>query len=108
MKKRKNGFARRLAMALAVFAAIFIGVYLLVNKVGTASGSAETGLVQDAVRSAVLTCYAVEGAYPTSLDYLKEHYGLAYNEDAYMVIYDAFASNIMPTIRVVELGGDGR
>lgn len=107
-KERGNGFIRRLALALAVFAAIFIGVYLLVHKVGAASSNAETGLVQDAVRSAVLTCYAVEGAYPTSLDYLKEHYGLAYNEDAYLVIYDAFASNIMPTIRVIELGGAGR
>ena len=108
MKKRGSGFARRLVLALAVFAAIFIGVYLLLNKVGSASGEAETGLVRDAVRSAVLTCYAVEGAYPTSLDYLKKYYGLAYNEDAYLVIYDAFASNIMPSIRVVELGGEGR
>ena len=107
MKKRGSGFARRLIMTLAVFAALFVGVYLLVNKVGSASGRAETSLVQDAVRSAVLTCYAVEGAYPTNIEYLKEHYGLAYNEEAYRVVYDAFASNIMPTIRVIELGGDG-
>ena len=107
MKKKSSGFARRLMMTLAVFAALFIGVYLLVNKVGSASGNAETELVRDAVRSAVLTCYAVEGAYPASIDYLTDHYGLAYNEEAYLVIYDAFASNVMPTIRVVELGGDG-
>ena len=107
MKKKSSGFARRLMMTLAVFAALFIGVYLLVNRVGSASGNAETELVRDAVRSAVLTCYAVEGAYPASIDYLTDHYGLAYNEEAYMVIYDAFASNVMPTIRVVELGGDG-
>ena len=107
MKKRKSGFARRLILALVVFAVLLIGVYLLVNKVGSASGRAETELVRDAVRSAVLTCYAVEGAYPTNIDYLKEYYGLAYNEEAYRVIYDAFASNIMPSIVVVELGGDG-
>lgn len=107
MNNKKSGFFRRLMVTLAVFAALFIGVYLLVNKVGSASGDAETELVRDAVRSAVLTCYAVEGAYPTTIDYLKEYYGLAYNEDAYLVIYDAFASNIMPSIRVLELGGDG-
>ena len=106
MKKRGNGFLRRLAMALAVFAAIFIGVYLLVGKVGTASGDAETEIVRDTVRSAVLTCYAVEGAYPMNLDYLKEHYGLAYNEEAYIVDYNAFATNLMPSIRVIERGGD--
>ena len=108
MKKRGSGFARRLTITLAVFAALFGGVYLLVNKVGSASGNAETELVRDAVRSAVLTCYAVEGAYPASLDYLKDYYGLAYNEEAYRVIYDAFASNIMPSIQVIELGGAGR
>ena len=108
MKKRGNGFVRRLALALAVFAAVFIGVYLLVNKVSSASGSAETEIVKDAVRSAVLTCYAVEGAYPINLDYLKEHYGLAYNEDEYLVMYSAFASNVMPNIQVLELGGGGR
>ena len=107
MKKKSSGFARRLVLTLAVFAVLFVGVYMLVNKVGSASGSAETELVRDAVRSAVLTCYAVEGAYPASIDYLKDHYGLAYNEDAYMVMYDSFATNIMPTIRGVELGGDG-
>ena len=107
MKKKNNGFARRLVLTLTVFAVLFVGVYLLVNRVGSASGSAETELVRDAVRSAVLTCYAVEGAYPVTIDYLKDHYGLAYNEDAYLVVYDAFASNVMPTIRVLELGGDG-
>ena len=107
MKKQKSGFGRRLVLALIVFAVLLIGVYLLVNKVGSASGAAETELVRDAVRSAVLTCYAVEGAYPVSIDYLKEYYGLAYNEEAYKVLYDSFASNIMPSIIVYEIGGDG-
>ena len=107
MKKRKSGFARRLVLTLAVFAVLLLSVYLLVNKVGSASGQAETELVRDAVRSAVLTCYAVEGAYPANISYLKEYYGLAYNEGAYKVVYDAFASNIMPSIIVFEIGGDG-
>ena len=108
MKKSKSGTIRRLVMGLAVFAVIFIGVYLLLGKVDSASGDAETEIVKDAVRSAVMTCYAVEGAYPTNLDYLKEHYGLAYNEDVYMVIYSAFATNVMPSIQVLERGGGGQ
>lgn len=107
MTKRKSGFGRRLALTLVVFAVLLLGVYLLVNKVGSASGEAETELVRDAVRSAMLTCYAVEGAYPANIDYLKEYYGLAYNEKAYKVVYDAFATNIMPSVVVFEIGGDG-
>ena len=54
--------------------------------------------------AAALTCYAVEGAYPQSLEELERGYGLAYNKDAYIVSYDAFASNIMPNIQVLRKG----
>ena len=32
--------------------------------------------------------------------------GLAYNEDAYIVVYDAFASNVMPDIQVLRKGAE--
>lgn len=107
MKKRSSGFARRLGIMLAVFALLFCGIFALVDYIGGASSNTETELVRDAVRSAVLTCYAVEGAYPMTLDYLVDRYGLAYNEEAYIVRYEAFATNIMPEIRVLEVGDAG-
>lgn len=48
----------------------------------------------------------MEGAYPQSLEALKHGYGLAYNEDAYIVVYDAFASNVMPDIQVLRKGAE--
>ncbi len=81
-----------------------MGGYALFNAIDAASVSSETALVQDAVRSAALTCYAVEGAYPTNLEYLKEHYGLAYSEERYIVAYRTFASNVMPEIQVLKKG----
>ncbi|MDR0929276.1 MAG: hypothetical protein LBM74_06120 [Oscillospiraceae bacterium] len=104
MKKRKGGFARGLALMLAVFAVLFFGAYVLLGGISSETGNKETELVRNAVRDAVLTCYAVEGFYPQQLEYLKEHYGLGFNEDRYFVYYDAFASNIMPEIRVTEKG----
>ena len=92
MKTGKHTLARGLALTLAVFAALFCG--------------AVAELVLDAGRSAALTCYAVEGAYPQSLEALKHGYGLAYNEDAYIVVYDAFASNVMPDIQVLRKGAE--
>lgn len=47
-------------------------------------------------------CYAVEGAYPESLDYLKENYGLTYNEDLFFVDYKIIGSNILPDITIIE------
>lgn len=95
---------RRDIAALAVFVAIVLVFCLAVDKLTSASDDAELKLVRDAVKNAALTCYAVEGAYPEDLDYLREHYGLGYNEERYMIYYDAFASNVLPDIRVVERG----
>ncbi len=39
-----------------------------------------------------------------SLDELEHGYGLAYNKEAYIVVYNAFASNIMPDIQVLRKG----
>ena len=104
MKKRKGNFIKGLALTLGVFAALFSCGFALIGQISRASNETETEIVREAVSAAVLTCYAVEGAYPAGLDYLMENYGLAFDEDTYIVVYDAFASNIMPDIRVLEKG----
>lgn len=85
---------------------LLAGVWLLVSRVDTAHSGAQTQFVYDAVRNAALTCYAVEGAYPNNLEYLRSHYGLAYDESRYAVQYSAFASNLVPEIYVVEVEAD--
>ena len=95
---------RRDIMKLAVLAVALIFAVVLVNRVDSAHLSAETDLVRDAVRNAAVTCYAVEGAYPDSVDYLREHYQLAYDENRYFVTYESFASNRIPDIYVTERG----
>ena len=79
-------------------------VVLLVGRIDRAQGREETEIVRDAIKNAALTCYAVEGAYPDDLEYLRENYQLAYNEDQYFVTYEAFASNRIPDIWVTERG----
>ena len=80
------------------------GVWVVVSRLGTTSGEAQTQFVTDAVHNAAVTCYAVEGAYPDDLEYLRSHYGLAYDQSRYMVRYSAFASNLLPEIYVTEVG----
>ena len=95
-------YRREIAIVLVMLLAL-CGVWLLVTRVGKSSGSAQTQFVTEAVHNAALTCYAVEGAYPTSLEYLRKHYGLAYDQSRYLVRYDAFGSNLMPDISVMEV-----
>lgn len=87
-----------------LFAAMIGICCLLLSGIEHQGRSAETSLVRDAVQKAALTCYAVEGAYPEDLKYLRDHYGLAYDANKYIVSYDAFASNLMPQINVLEKG----
>ena len=94
---------RDICKILAIACVLALAV-LLVSRIEHAHGSAETQLVRDAVRSAAVTCYAVEGAYPDDLEYLRENYSLAYDEERYFVTYEAFASNRIPDIYVTERG----
>ena len=86
--------------------ALILAVWMLVSRVETANDGAQSQFVVDAVHNAALTCYAVEGAYPDDLEYLRSHYGLAYDQNRYMVRYSSFASNLMPDISVIEVGGE--
>lgn len=51
---------------------------------------------KEAIQKAALECYSIEGAYPESLDYLVENYGLYIQEDMYRIRYHYIGSNIMP------------
>ena len=99
-------YKREIAIVLLMLL-LMAGVWMLVSRVGTSSGNAQTQFVVDAVHNAALTCYAVEGAYPTDLEYLRKNYGLAYDQSRYQVRYDAFGSNLMPDIRVTEVEANG-
>ncbi len=92
---------------LAVMAAVLAAAVVLFLRIDRRHGTAETELVEQAIRDAALTCYAVEGAYPSDIRYLREHYRLAYDEDRYIIVYDAEMENVMPDIRVLERGEDG-
>ena len=58
--------------------------------------------LENALRRTAVACYASEGFYPPDVAYMVQHYGLQYDEDAYRVHYESFASNLMPEITVVK------
>ena len=60
--------------------------------------------IRDAVIRAAVECYAVEGAYPESLTHLEEHYGLLINHSDFIIVYDVFASNLLPQVQVLVRG----
>lgn len=95
---------KRDILKLAAIVAMIAVMVMVFGRVGSVEGREENETVREAIKNAALTCYAVEGAYPDSIEYLHEHYQLAYNEDQYFVTYESFASNRLPDIWVTERG----
>jgi len=58
--------------------------------------------LEEALKNAAISCYAVEGAYPPNAEYLTEHYGVQVNRERFVVKYELYASNLMPDITVIE------
>ena len=100
--KRKN--RKKDLLRLAVILGVLALFAFAFGRTGSFQQGEEAALVRDSVRRATLTCYAVEGAYPENLAYLKENYGLFYNEERFHVTYQSFAWNQIPDIYVVERG----
>lgn len=90
------------AVLLAVLVLAALGLMLGSRQVGRDLDTASAQTLRQAVLQAAVQCYAVEGSYPASLDYLEENYGLLVNHDRFIVTYEAFASNLMPQVNVLE------
>ena len=58
--------------------------------------------LEKALRNASMACYAAEGIFPPSLEYLEKNYGVPVDHEMYTVIYEAIGSNLMPDITVLE------
>ena len=59
--------------------------------------------LRQGITRACVQCYAIEGRYPPSVEYLTERYGIQIDEDKYHVFYSGFASNLMPDITVIPI-----
>ena len=57
--------------------------------------------LEEAMKKAALSCYAIEGAYPPSAQYLIENYAVQYDEERFVIKYEFYGSNLMPDITVL-------
>lgn len=89
---------------IVVIGLVLMLAVMLVGRISNSHQAAESEIVRQSIKDAAINCYAVEGAYPDDLDYLRENYQLAYNEDRYLVTYESFSSNHIPDIYVTERG----
>lgn len=95
---------RKFVLSVCAFT-LFTGVfYQGVESLSSSTQKRQRESLENALIRNITYCYAVEGSYPESLDYLKEHYGLTYDEDRFFVDYQVIGANILPDVTIIEKG----
>ena len=106
-EQKKLSFGRRLIYLLPVLAFLILFVLFLqaIGSVSESTLSKQQESLETALERSISQCYAVEGSYPPSLEYLEQHYGLLYDEDSFFVDYEYYGSNLLPEVTVLRRTG---
>lgn len=106
IKKSGSGFRRLISLKdyiipVLVFVLFFGFFFYGLDVTDREKAKDELATAESNIRKAVVSCYAIEGRYPESYEYIRKNYGVHIDENKYYVHYEVFASNIMPEITVV-------
>jgi len=82
---------------------------LFIIAVQGISGSSyfdERAALESALEKDIIHCYALEGFYPPSIEYMESNYGLTYNHDRFIIDYKRMGSNVRPAYIIIDRGGN--
>ncbi|MCL2366009.1 MAG: hypothetical protein FWC75_03055 [Oscillospiraceae bacterium] len=102
-KKSGVDFLQGAVLPLLFTIVVIVMVVFGLRQTEEASRAESKRILEDSIRRAVVTAYAIEGRYPESIQYIEENFGVHIDWDRFVVHYDVFASNIFPDIAVIEL-----
>lgn len=103
--QKKHGVHRALYVSLAVFVLTIVVALTAMSQMSRRVDVEQVARLQEVLRRAAISCYAVEGRYPQSLDYLVSHYGVVIDESKFIVNFDVVSRNAMPIIEVIWMEG---
>lgn len=93
---------RRTNVVLAGVCVVLVIVLIaLVFNIAQINGRTQGAhALRESILNSAMQCAAVEGAYPSTLAHLEENYGLRINHDDFIVQYEIFAENVVPSVVV--------
>ncbi|WP_101697751.1 hypothetical protein [Clostridium minihomine] len=90
--------------SLLLFGLVLAFLWIGFSRVAETNQQENRTLLLQNIDRAVLNCYAIEGMYPPTFQYLQQNYGVQVDSEKYYVDYQIFASNIKPVIQILERG----
>ena len=103
-EQKSMSFGRKLVYLLPILAFLVLFV-LFVQGIGSVTLTKQQESLETALGRSISQCYAVEGCYPPSLEYLEQHYGLLYDKNSFFVDYEYYGSNLLPEVTVLRRTG---
>lgn len=88
---------------IITFIPIICLFYFGIQSLSATNDAEQKKSLENALLKDVVHCYAVEGIYPPSLDYIVNNYGLIYDKDKYFIDYQPIGTNILPDMTVLSL-----
>ena len=99
--KTKKGIpAPGIILTIVIFVIVAGMLYGQIKNMSKEVQQSDIDMLKNALENAVVTCYAIEGRYPESLEYIEEHYGVKIDKEKYFVDYDKSLINMRPRISV--------
>lgn len=108
MARNRFGYKRqayqppRFLLSVCVFLLILFLFVQGISSLSVSTRKRQKESLENAIMRDITYCYTVEGAYPESLSYLKDNYGLTYDENLFFVDYRVLGSNILPDVTIIE------
>ena len=90
------------ALLVIAVAVVLVGFLGGVENLSQGHAEEDKQRLEDVLRKSAVACYAAEGIYPPSIEYLEEHYGLQIDKKNYEISYNVIAENLMPDITILE------
>lgn len=92
---------RNLFLSIVLFLAVFFAFFSGIGQISAHTTEEEMATLETAIHKSIAHCYATEGFYPESLDYLKEEYGITYDSDKFFVDYQVWGENVLPDVTII-------
>ncbi len=101
-EKPNRAIAQGAALSFVIAAAALIVAQVSLGRISLKASEQSLAEARNNVSRSVVLCYASEGVYPETIDYLEENYGLVLDRELYIYHYRALGGNLFPEINVFQ------
>ena len=89
-------------LSLVLMIAILYFLVMGLNNLQVSNDAEQAKILENALTRSITACYALEGAYPPDIQYLREYYGLTYDEEQYFIDYQFIGANLRPDVTIIK------